>query len=121
MKPKVVIIGASPNPNRYSYIATLLCLDKDIAVIPLGVRKGTIGDLEILTEKIPIENVHTVSLYIGEEKQKEWYDYIFSLQPSRIIFNPGTYNPELEKLARERQIECVINCMLTMLHLNQFF
>jgi predicted CoA-binding protein len=121
MKDVVVIIGASPNPDRYSHIATLLCLQKGIHVVPLGVKKGTIGDLEIITEKIPIDNVHTVSLYIGEDKQKEWYDYIFSLNPKRIIFNPGTYNPELEKLSRERNIECVIDCTLSLLHLGSFF
>ncbi|MCX7697269.1 MAG: CoA-binding protein [Bacteroidales bacterium] len=116
MEKVTVIIGASPNPDRYSYIATLLCIQYGIPIYPVGVRDGIIGNIPIVTCKTKFEKVHTVSLYISEEKQKEWYEYIFSLEPQRIIFNPGTYNPELEKLAYSKGIECVLNCMITMLH-----
>lgn len=121
MEEKVtVVLGASPNPERYSYVATLLCIQNGIPVYPVGVRKGTIGNIPIVTSHRKIDNVHTVALYLSEEKQKEWYEYIFELQPKRIIFNPGTYNPELEKLASQKGIECVLNCMITMLHSGKF-
>jgi len=88
--------------------------------IPVGKRAGSIESIEILIGKPEISGVHTVALYLSSENQKEYYNYIFSLHPSRIIFNPGTHNQELIDLAREKGIKVVIDCTLIMLSSGSF-
>jgi len=89
-------------------------------VVPVGLQKGTIFGFPILINQPAIENVHTVTLYIRPEIQKTQYDYILSLHPARIIFNPGTENPEFEKLAKERGVETVVACTLVMLSTGEY-
>jgi predicted CoA-binding protein len=74
-----------------------------------------VGGVEINTDHLAVDNVHTITLYLNPQNQKEYYDYILSLQPRRIIFNPGTENDELEKQARKAGIETVEGCTLVML------
>jgi len=112
---KTVVLGASPNPGRYSHMAAERLLRYGHEVVLVGIRKGTIGDLPIHTDKPPIAEVDTITLYVGPDNQPSWYDYILSLQPKRIIFNPGTENPELIQLASEQGIEPSIGCTLVML------
>jgi predicted CoA-binding protein len=113
---KTLVIGASPNPARYSFKAISLLRNLGYEVIPLGIRSGKIKDLEILRGKPKVDMVHTVTLYIGIDKQFEYYDYILSLHPKRIIFNPGTENGELEKIAYSKGIRTLNNCTLVMLN-----
>jgi len=89
-------------------------------VVAVGFREGEIEAIPILMGQPNIEDVHTVSLYIGSSRQAEFYDYIIALKPKRVIFNPGTVNPEfMGKLQRE-DIEPVSACMLVMLHEGEF-
>ena len=118
-KPTAVI-GASPNTDRYSYRATLALQRNGYPVFPVGIKKGAIGGLDILTDKPSLENIDTVTLYVGPQNQPFWYDYILSLNPKRIIFNPGTENPELEKLAAGKGIETLEACTLVMLSIRQY-
>jgi uncharacterized protein len=116
MKDKpTMILGASPNPGRYSYLATLKLHEHGHTVFPLGIRKGKIGDFEILNELPDQVNIHTVSIYLGQDHQKEWEDYILSLNPERIIFNPGAENRTLFWKATQRSILCLEACTLVML------
>ncbi|MDN3686314.1 CoA-binding protein [Cyclobacterium jeungdonense] len=119
---KTVILGASPNTSRYAYAAARMLKENDIPFVPVGIKKGQVLGEEILNirEKPPIEDVHTLTLYIGPPNQKEWYDYMISLQPKRIIFNPGTENPELFTLAKSHGIEVLTACNLVMLSTDQF-
>lgn len=94
--------------------------NKGIDVIPVGLRKGTIHGFEILTGKPVIENVHTVTLYIRPEIQKSMYEYILSLNPKRIIFNPGTENKELKDMAMKKGIETQEACTLVMLSIGAY-
>lgn len=110
-----MIIGASPNPGRYSYLATLKLSEYGHTVYPIGIRSGKIGTMSIITEKAEVDEVDTVALYLGPERQKEWEDYILELHPRRIIFNPGTENDDLWKKAEEAGIECLDACTLVML------
>ena len=112
---KTVVLGASPNPARFSHrmVASLVKHGKD--VVPVGFRKGAIAGVHIVIGKPEIKDVHTVALYLGPDRQPDFYDYIISLKPARIIFNPGTYNPELFKLAQKQGIDTVIDCALVML------
>lgn len=114
------MLGASPNPSRYSYLAVERLLAKGHEVIALGLRKGFIYDTEILTGTPPLENIHTITLYIRPELQKPLYEYIFSLHPKRIIFNPGTENDELRSLAESKQIETDYSCTLVLLSMNTY-
>ena len=115
-----VVIGASENPGRYASLAVGSLLRHGHKVFPVGLRKGTIHDLPIITEKSVIPDVDTVTLYIRPEIQKTMYDYILSLKPKRIIFNPGTENPELEQLASEKGIETEEACTLVMLSIGNY-
>ncbi len=114
--PKTVVLGASPNPSRFSYKCVKSLIRNNYEVVPIGIRKGIIQDVEIMVGKPEIYDVHTVTLYLGSKNQPEYYEYILSLNPKRIIFNPGTYNEELIDLAKKNHIETVIDCTLIMLH-----
>ena len=115
-----VVIGASPNANRYSNQATISLQKHGHTVYPVGIRNGKINGLDIITDKPTIENVDTVTLYVGPDNQPAWIDYIISLKPKRIIFNPGTENPEFESLARSKGIEATQSCTLVLLSINQY-
>ena len=117
---KTVVIGASPNPARFSHLATINLLNSGYEVIPLGVRSGDIAGHEIVTIRPTLFDVHTVTMYLTATRQQEWYDYIIGLQPIRIIFNPGAENPELEKAASSAGIECVDDCTLIKLEVGTF-
>lgn len=112
----MVVLGASPNPERYSYVAVRSLLKRNYKVIAIGKRPGEIQDVSIQTDMPDIKNVHTILMYIGTKHQPEYYEYILSLSPKRIIFNPGTENYELGKLAATNNIECVFECALVMLN-----
>ncbi len=118
-KPTVVI-GASPNADRYSYKATLSLQRYNHTVFPIGIRSGKINDLDIITDRPQLENIDTVTLYVGLDNQPAWIDYIISLNPKRIIFNPGTENPEFEALAESKGIEATEACTLVLLSINQY-
>lgn len=118
-KPTVVI-GASPNSDRYSYKATISLQHHQQPVYPIGIRNGKINDLDIITDKPHLENIDTVTLYVGPDNQAAWIDYILSLNPKRIIFNPGTENPEFEALAELKGIEAIEACTLVLLSINQY-
>lgn len=120
MKNKTLVIGASTNPNRYSNIAIKRLIDKGLPVLALGLRKGKVLDVDIDDEKLAYKNVDTVTLYLNPKRQEEYYDYIVSLQPRRVIFNPGTENMEFVKLLKNNQIESEIACTLVLLSTNQY-
>ena len=122
MPKKTVIVGASPNPARYAYLAANMLREYDHEIVPLGIRKGSAGGVPILDirERPAIADVDTVTLYIGIQHQPPLYDYILGLKPKRIIFNPGTENEEFEKMAEEQGIEAEEACTLVLLRSHQF-
>lgn len=117
MEKTTLVLGASAKPERFSYDAVRSLQRNNIPVIAIGRRDADLGDIKI-SKKIPedIRDIHTITLYMSAANQKEYYSTIFSLNPRRIIFNPGTINPELEELARKKGIEVVNACMLVMLN-----
>ncbi len=120
MNKRTVILGASTNPERYSYIATVRLKASGHTVFPVGIKGGDIEGEAILVGKPAIENVDTITLYVGSQNQKEWYDYILSLKPKRIIFNPGTENDELVQLAKAKGIESEVACTLVLLSIDKY-
>ncbi|MBD0279636.1 MAG: CoA-binding protein [Bacteroidota bacterium] len=117
---KTLVLGASPNPARYSYLAVHKLAKHGHPVVAIGKRKGKVGEVEIETDHIATENVDTVTLYLNPKNQQEYYDYILSLKPKRIIFNPGTENDALIRQAKENGIEPVIGCTLVMLSIGNY-
>lgn len=117
---KTLVIGASENPARYSNMAVKKLTAHKHPVIALGKRAGKIGDIIIETEHKDFQNIDTVTLYLNPQRQQEYYDYILSLHPKRIIFNPGTENDELYSLARLNGIHTEEACTLVMLSTNQY-
>ena len=117
---KTLVIGASDNPGRYSYIAAEKLLRFGHEVLLVGKREVEVWGLKIQTGQPAIENVDTVTLYLNPKNQEQYYYYILSLNPKRIIFNPGTENPVLEKMAEENGIEIVEGCTLVMLSAGQY-
>ncbi|AWO00902.1 CoA-binding protein [Chitinophaga alhagiae] len=119
--PKLtVVIGASENPQRYSFLAVNRLRANGHPVVAIGKRAGQIGDTPVIKEHPPLENVDTVTLYLNPTLQQEYYDYILGLQPKRIIFNPGTENTELIAKARENGIEPKEACTLVLLSTGQY-
>ncbi|MEJ8756550.1 CoA-binding protein [Pontibacter sp. H259] len=113
---KTVVLGATDNPTRYAYKAINRLREHGHEVVPVGIKNSTVEGLKIITDKTePVENVDTVTLYVGPQNQPVWYDYIINLKPKRIIFNPGTENQELEQLAEDNGIETLHHCTLVML------
>jgi len=117
---KTVVLGASPNPVRFSHKAVKSLLRHDQEVVAVGFKKGEIVEEEILVGQPRIDDVHTVSIYIGSSRQTEYYDYILSLKPKRVIFNPGTVNPEFMGRLKNEGIEPISACMLVMLNEGEF-
>lgn len=117
---KTVVLGASANPSRYSYLAVQKLRSHRHPVIAVGKREGQVADVSIQTDHVAEGGVDTVTLYLNPKNQVEYYDYILELCPKRIIFNPGTENEELIKKAKENNIEPFIGCTLVMLSTGQY-
>ncbi|MBE7640323.1 CoA-binding protein [Salegentibacter sp. BLCTC] len=120
MQNKTLVLGASLNSARYSNIAIKRLVKYNQPAVALGLRKGEVEGVKIETEKIMFRDIDTVTLYLGPPRQKEYYDYIVSLQPNRVIFNPGTENPEFYDILRDNNIEFEVACTLIMLGTNQY-
>ena len=117
---KTLVLGASTNPERYSYRAVRKLLENNIPVNAVGNKPGEIDGVTIHTTPVSVKGIDTVSLYLNAGKQVMYYDYILGLNPRRIIFNPGTENPELEELARKQGIETLEACTLVLLSIGRF-
>ncbi len=120
MKKKTLVIGASTNTARYSNMAIKKLVDKQQPVVALGLRKGEVEGVKIENEQIVFPDIDTVTLYVGPKNQPEYYEYLVALNPKRVIFNPGTENPELYKILEQNNIEYQNACTLVMLGTNQY-
>ena len=117
---KTLVLGASDNPQRYSYLAMNRLRNNGHPVVAIGRKPAAVGDVSIEIEKKAFPGVDTVTLYLSARSQKEYYDYILSLHPKRIIFNPGTENDELARLAQANGIQPLEACTLVLLSTGQF-
>lgn len=117
---KTLIIGASTNPQRYSYKAAHSLKSAGHEIVNIGLKNGVLAGTEIEKMEKPYQDIDTITLYVGPQNQPEYYDYIINTKPRRLIFNPGTYNAELEKLAKQQGIEVLEACTLVLLSTNQY-
>lgn len=120
MNKKTVLIGASDNPERYAFKAATSLHNHGHEVILLGKRSGTVIGQAIIKERPVLTDIDTVTLYINTENQREWYNYIVSLKPKRVVFNPGTENSEFKKILEQNNIEALEACTLVMLSIGNY-
>ncbi len=120
MTKKTIVLGASDNPARYSYKAIHALLSHGHEVVPVGIKDVEVAGMKIIKGFPTINNLHTITLYVGKSKQEQYYDYLINLKPQRIIFNPGTENPDFKLICEQNGIETVQNCTLIMLANNLF-
>ena len=117
---KTLVLGASDNPSRYSFLAIHRLRKYDHPVVAIGKKATQVADVIVDKEKKPFDSVDTVTLYLNPRHQQQYYDYIVSLQPKRIIFNPGAENEELAALAKAKGIQALDACTLVLLSTNQY-
>jgi len=117
---KTIVLGASTNPSRYSNMAVKKLLNYGHEVVPIGIKKGEIEGIEIMPAEGGLDEVDTVTLYLGPQNQPQYYDYIKDLNPKRVIFNPGTINHEFMEQLEKQGIEVVDACTLVMLSANTY-
>ena len=118
---KTLVLGATPDSSRYAYLAANRLVKAGHNIINVGIKKGEVAGVQIE----PAEDIHTdvdtITLYIGPQNQPPLYDYILNTHPKRIIFNPGTENSELRKMANEKGIETEYACTLVLLSIGQYW
>jgi hypothetical protein len=119
-KKKTLILGASDNPSRYSYLALNRLRNNGHPVVAIGKKKAKVSDVELDTEQKPLNDIDTVTLYLNPAHQKQYYNYILAIHPKRVIFNPGAENEELETLLKENGIQPVEACTLVLLSTGQY-
>lgn len=122
MSKKTVIVGATANPSRYAFLAASMLTEYDHEIVPVGIKKEEVLGKQILDlrQRPAIDNVDTITLYIGPDHQPEHYEYLLSLKPKRVIFNPGTENPEFEKKLQDAGAEALEACTLVLLRSGQY-
>lgn len=119
-KKKTLVLGASDNPSRYSFLAIHRLRNYGYPVVAIGKKNTMIGDVPVEKEKKEFSDIDTVTLYLNPMHQKQYYDYILTLKPKRIIFNPGAENDELSDLAIKNEITPIEACTLVMLSTGQY-
>jgi predicted CoA-binding protein len=117
---KTLVFGVSLKPERYSNLAVKRLVEKNIETVAYGLRRGTVSNIEISTKLDDFQNIHTITLYLGSKNQREYYQTIIQLKPKRVIFNPGTENPEFYKLLKSNKIEVEVACTLVLLATGQY-
>ena len=117
---KTLVLGASTKPERYAFKAITALVEKGHSVLAIGQNQGEVAGVKIRTKTIPLTNIHTVSLYLNAARQRDYYNFIVETNPKRVIFNPGTENPEFYQLLDLNKIKYEIACTLVLLATSQY-
>lgn len=117
---KTLVLGASAKPDRYSCKAISMLIEKGHSVLAIGQNQGEVAGVKIHTKNIPLKNIDTVTLYLNPLRQRDYYNYIIDIKPKRVIFNPGTENPEFYQLLHSNGIKAEVACTLVLLATNQY-
>jgi predicted CoA-binding protein len=120
MNKKTLVLGASLKSNKYSNFAIQKLVNNKVDTVAFGLKEGVVEEVPIKTELLPYTDIHTVTLYLNPKNQEAYYDYIVALNPKRVIFNPGTENPEFYKILKENNIAFEEACTLVLLSTNQY-
>jgi predicted CoA-binding protein len=117
---KTLVLGATTKPERYAFKAINMLVEKGHSVLALGQNAGEVAGVKIQTKAIPLKNIDTVTLYLNPTRQRDYYNYIVEAKPKRVIFNPGTENPEFYQLLKLNDIKVEVACTLVLLATNQY-
>ncbi len=117
---KTLVLGATTKPERYAFKAVNMLVEKGHSVLALGQNAGEVAGVKIQTKAIPLKNIDTVTLYLNPTRQRDYYNYIVEAKPKRVIFNPGTENPEFYQLLKLNDIRVEVACTLVLLATNQY-
>jgi predicted CoA-binding protein len=117
---KTLILGATPNESRYANLAANRLVRNGHTIVNVGLRSGEVAGVPIEKPETIHNDIDTITLYVGPQHQEELYDYIINTNPKRIIFNPGSENSELRRMADEKGIETEYACTLVMLSIGQY-
>jgi predicted CoA-binding protein len=117
---KTLVLGATTKPERYAFRAINMLVQKGHSVVAIGQNAGEVAGVKIQTKAVPVKNIDTVTLYLNPVRQREYYNYIIESKPKRVVFNPGTENPELYQLLQLNDIEIEVACTLVLLATNQY-
>ncbi len=117
---KTLVLGATTKPDRYAFRAINMLVQKGHTVLAIGQNTGEVAGVKIQTKAIPVKNIDTVTLYLNPTRQRDYYNYIIEAQPKRVVFNPGTENPELYQLLELNNIKAEVACTLVLLATNQY-
>lgn len=117
---KTLVLGASTKPARYSFMAIEKLVEKGHSVLAIGQNAGEVAGVKIQTKAIPLKNIDTVTLYLNPARQRDYYNYIVEAKPKRVVFNPGTENPEFYQLLKLNNIKVEVACTLVLLSTNQY-
>jgi predicted CoA-binding protein len=117
---KTLVLGATVKPDRYAFKAVSMLVEKGHSVLAIGQNAGEIAGIKIQTKAIPLKNIDTISLYLNPARQRDYYNYIVEAKPKRVVFNPGTENPELYQLLELNDIKVEVACTLVLLATNQY-
>src|ERR1700743_2405326 len=117
---KTLILGATPNKGRYANLASNRLVSHGHSIVNVGLKEGESAGVTIEKPENIHNDIDTITLYVGPQNQPPLYDYILNTHPNRIIFNPGTENAELQKLANEKGIETQYACTLVLLSIGQY-
>lgn len=120
MKSTTLVFGASVKPDRYSHMAVAKLRNYKHDVVAFGMSSGEVSGVEIDTELITYKDVDTITLYMNPKRQKTYYNYLIGLKPRRVLFNPGTENPEFYAELRKHNITYEEACTLVLLSTNQY-
>ena len=122
MRDTTLVIGASENPQRYSFKAIEMLKEYGVNTLALSKRKGSVFGVEISTEiaEKEYEVIDTITLYVGPKNQTDYFALIKKINPNRVIFNPGTENEDLMLFLDEYNINYMEACTLVMLRTNQY-
>lgn len=117
---KTLIIGATPDPSRYAYLAANRLVSHGHSIVNVGIKTGEVAGVTIEKPETIHTDIDTITLYVGPQNQTPLYDYILKTKPKRIIFNPGTENEELRRMAADKGIETDYACTLVLLSVGQY-
>jgi len=117
---KTLVLGATTKPERYAFLAITKLVEKGHTVLAIGQNTGEVAGVKIYTKNIPLKNIDTVTLYLNPARQRDYYNYIIETKPKRVIFNPGTENPEFYQLLQGNGIKVEVACTLVLLATNQY-
>lgn len=117
---KTLVLGASTKPERYAFKAITMLVAKGHSVLAIGQNAGEVAGVKLYTKNIPLKNIDTVTLYLNPLRQRDYYNYIIETKPKRVIFNPGTENPEFYQLLQGNGIKVEVACTVVLLTTNQY-